>query len=121
MILNILGEYPNKITVFATSNIPEIAQINDHDTVGIMLGFDSGAIGIIDLSRYSIYGYDQRVEVFGQKGMIKAENQQPIYNVESYTEQSVVKAPIAYSFPSRYVEGYEIEMKHFLDVLEGKK
>ncbi|XP_063927678.1 inositol 2-dehydrogenase-like [Zophobas morio] len=120
MTLYILGEYPTKVTVAANANIPEIAEINDYDTVGIMLSFASGAIGIIDLSRHSTYGYDQRVEVFGQKGMIKAENRQPIYNVETYTERDVVRAPIHYSFPSRYQEGYENEMRHFLEVLEGK-
>lgn len=120
MTLYILGEYPTKVMVMANANIPEIAQIKDYDTVGIMLSFESGAIGIIDLSRHSIYGYDQRVEVFGQKGMIKAENQLPIHNVETYTERNVSKAPIAYSFPSRYADGYEMEMRHFLDVLQGK-
>ncbi|XP_044262218.1 inositol 2-dehydrogenase-like [Tribolium madens] len=120
MNIFMLGEYPTKVMVMATANIPEIAQINDHDTVGIMLSYESGAIGFIDLSRHSIYGYDQRVEVFGEKGMMKAENQQPISNLETYTEKSVTKAPIAYSFPSRYADGYAMEMKHFFDVLEGK-
>ncbi|RZC41879.1 putative oxidoreductase, partial [Asbolus verrucosus] len=120
MTLYVLGEYPTKVMVMARANIPEIAEINDYDTVAIMLSFDSGTIGIIDLNRYSIYGYDQRLEVFGQKGMIKAENQQPIYNVETYTEKDVKRAPIAYSFPSRYSDGYDLEMVHFLDVLEGK-
>ena len=35
-------------------------------------------MAVIDLSRFASYGYDQRVEVFGPKGMIKIENSQPI-------------------------------------------
>jgi myo-inositol 2-dehydrogenase/D-chiro-inositol 1-dehydrogenase len=120
MTLYVMGEYPTRVTAAASANIPEIAGIGDHDTVGILFTFGSGAVSMVDLSRQCSYGYEQRLEVFGEKGMIKAENQQPIHNVESYTGRSVVKAPIAYSFPSRYAEGYELEMLHFLDVLRGR-
>lgn len=119
MTINILGEYPTKVMAMARANIKEIADIKDFDTVGIMLWFESGALGIIDLSRHAVYGYDQRLEVFGEKGMIKAENQIPIQNVETYSSRSVSKAPIAYSFPSRYADSYEIELLHFLDVLQS--
>lgn len=42
---------------------PEIADIGDYDTVVITLKFPSGTLGIIDISRLSSHGYDQRVEV----------------------------------------------------------
>lgn len=63
MIVWILGEYPSKVAVAGSANIPEIAEIGDLDTVAILLTFPSGTIGIIDLSRNSNYGYDQRLEV----------------------------------------------------------
>ncbi|KAJ4432921.1 hypothetical protein ANN_15178, partial [Periplaneta americana] len=47
--------------VFA--HTPEIAAIGDHDTVGVLLSYPSGTLGMIDLSRNSTYGYDQRLEV----------------------------------------------------------
>lgn len=62
-IINVTGEYPTTVTAIGKANIPEIAAINDHDTVAILLSFESGTVGIIDLSRYSNYGYDQRLEV----------------------------------------------------------
>lgn len=120
MILYVLGEYPNKVSVLANANIPEIAKINDYDTVAVTLSFPSGAIAMIDLSRLCVFGYDQRLEVFGQKGMLKVENRQPLHNIEHYTGENVSKSPINYSFPSRYEAGYEDELDHFLDVLEGK-
>lgn len=63
MIINVIGEYPTSVSAVGKANIQEIAAIDDHDTVAILLSFDSGTIGIIDLSRYSNYGYDQRLEV----------------------------------------------------------
>ena len=39
--------------------------------------FSSGTIASIDLSRFANYGYDQRVEVFGAKGMLQAKNEFP--------------------------------------------
>lgn len=44
---------------------PEIACHNDIDTAILTLKFANGAIGVIDNSRESVYGYDQRLEVFG--------------------------------------------------------
>ncbi|MGE5642747.1 MAG: inositol 2-dehydrogenase, partial [Byssovorax cruenta] len=49
---------------------PAIGEAGDVDTAIITLRFANGAIGTIDNSRKAIYGYDQRVEVFGSNGMI---------------------------------------------------
>ncbi|XP_072386553.1 myo-inositol 2-dehydrogenase-like [Diabrotica undecimpunctata] len=119
-IISVLGEYPNKVSVFAHANIPEIRNINDVDTVSMIMAFDSGALGIIDLSRQCVYGYDQRLEVFGEKGMIKAENKCPMQNLEEYKPEMTKKSPIYYSFASRYQDAYKRELEHFMNVLEGK-
>ena len=55
----------------------EIGDIDDHDNVLISLTFPSGSLGSIDLSRFANYGYDQRLEVFGAKGMLQAKNEFP--------------------------------------------
>jgi len=115
-----LGELPTKVSALANSNVPDIKNINDYDTVSIIMSFPSGAIGIIDLSRQCCYGYDQRLEVFGEKGMLKAENRSPVGNLELFTNESIKRAPIDYSFPSRYGEAYRNEMDHFIEVLDGK-
>lgn len=116
----ILGEYPTKVSVAASANIPEVAAIGDFDTVVIVLTFPSGTLGIIDLSRYSNYGYDQRLEVFGFKGMLKVENQQPLQSVESYSLQHNT-CPIYHSFASRFQNSYITEMEHFLNVVDGQE
>jgi len=58
-----LGEYPTCVATQASTLTPEIADIGDYDTVVIMLQFPSGTLGVIDISRLSSHGYDQRVEV----------------------------------------------------------
>ena len=52
----------------------EILQYDDIDTAIITIKFENGAMAVIDNSRQAAYGYDQRVEVFGNKGMVKCEN-----------------------------------------------
>lgn len=103
------------------ANIPEIKAIDDFDTVVATLQFPSGTLGMIDLSRNSSYGYDQRLEVFGPKGMIRADNEQPIHCVTTMLDMDGPNtAPIWYSFPSRFMRAYRAEFDHFLDVALGK-
>ncbi|XP_077291817.1 inositol 2-dehydrogenase-like [Arctopsyche grandis] len=116
----VIGELPTKVQTTAFSHIPEIKAINDFDTVAILLTFPSGTIAMLDNSRHSNYGYDQRLEVFGSKGMIRADNERPVHCNEvqlGYSGSSF--APIWFSFPSRYRMAYYLEMEHFLDVVRG--
>lgn len=105
----------------ADANIPEIKTIDDFDTVAVTLHFPSGTLGMIDLSRNSSFGYDQRLEVFGPRGMVQAENEQPIRSVRwQYGSDGPTTVPIWYSFASRYMNGYRNEFDHFVDVVLGK-
>ncbi|GAA3330471.1 hypothetical protein GCM10020331_083170 [Ectobacillus funiculus] len=47
---------------------PAIGEAGDIDTAIVTLKFANGSLGVIDNSRQAVYGYDQRVEVFGEKG-----------------------------------------------------
>lgn len=110
-----------QVATQAYAHIPEIKAINDYDTVVVTLHFPSGTLGVIDLSRNSPYGYDQRLEVFGPKGMISAVNEQPIHCVTSHNGiQGVNSPPIWYSFPSRFKNAYQAELNHFIDIVLGK-
>jgi len=121
MITWVVGEYPDKVSVLADANIPEIKAIGDFDTVAVNMHFPSGTLGMIDLSRNSSYGYDQRLEAFGPKGTVQADNEQPIHSVRwQYDLQGPTNAPIWYSFASRFMNGYRREFDHFIDVVHGK-
>jgi myo-inositol 2-dehydrogenase/D-chiro-inositol 1-dehydrogenase len=98
---------------------PAIGQAGDVDTAVITLRFASGAIGTIDNSRKAIYGYDQRVEVFGSEGMIQAHNNTPDNDV-CYTADGVHSAKPLYFFLERYMESFIAELKEFVQsVREG--
>ncbi|RWS03091.1 inositol 2-dehydrogenase-like protein, partial [Dinothrombium tinctorium] len=118
MICWILGEYP--ITVYAEGHafIPEIEAIGDYDTVSITMKFASGIIASIDLSRNAVYGYDQRLEVFGSKGMLCSNGVRPTA-VEHHSSIGATQVPICYSFASRYAEAYNIEVEHFINCMKG--
>ncbi|VVC87217.1 unnamed protein product [Leptidea sinapis] len=111
MFLWLLGEVPTRVQVSASALMEEIKAINDFDTIATILTFPSGAVAILDNSRYSSYGIDQR--------MIKVDNQRPSHSTEYLIGQEGVKFnPIYYSFPSRYKLAYQRELEHFLDVIQ---
>jgi len=115
----ILQEDPFEVFAVASAFNPAIKELNDFDTVLITLRYPSGAIASIDLSRKAAYGYDQRIEVLGDKGMVQAENRQPTSVVHS-TDQGRNTDANCYSFPQRYEHAYAFELDHFVDVLLGK-
>jgi myo-inositol 2-dehydrogenase/D-chiro-inositol 1-dehydrogenase len=95
---------------------PEIGKAGDVDTAVIVLTFANGAIGVIDNSRKAVYGYDQRVEVFGSKGMCCADNNYPD-NHQLYNDMGVHGSLPLNFFMDRYTESYANEMKVFCNAI----
>ena len=92
---------------------PGIGEAGDVDTAVITLRFANGAIGTIDNSRKAIYGYDQRIEVFGSEGMVQAHNNTPDNDVY-FNADGVHSAKPLYFFLERYMESFVVEMKEFV-------
>lgn len=99
---------------------PQIGQLGDIDTAVTVLNYKSGAICTIDNSRKAVYGYDQRLEVFGSEGCIVVGNRYP-HNGEIYTSQNVAHGLPCHFFLDRYAESYVEEAKHFMQVISGKE
>jgi len=95
---------------------PAIGDAGDIDTAVISLRFRNGAIGVIDNSRQAVYGYDQRVEVFGSGGALSAQNNTP-HRVTSSTKAGVAQAKPLYFFLERYMDSYVAEMRSFCDAI----
>jgi myo-inositol 2-dehydrogenase / D-chiro-inositol 1-dehydrogenase len=91
---------------------PEISKAGDIDTALTVLHFENGAIGTIDNSRKAVYGYDQRVEVFGSEGMIAANNNAPDNDIYANADGIHSSKPL-YFFLERYKESYIEEMRQF--------
>jgi myo-inositol 2-dehydrogenase/D-chiro-inositol 1-dehydrogenase len=96
---------------------PRIGEAGDIDTAITTLTFKGGAIGSIDNSRKAVYGYDQRVEVFGSEGMVTALNNAPDSHVYSNAD-GVHSAKPLYFFLERYMDSYIAEMKEFVECVQ---
>ncbi|WP_028987025.1 inositol 2-dehydrogenase [Thermicanus aegyptius] len=95
---------------------PVFAECGDVDTAVITLKFANGAIGVIDNSRQAMYGYDQRVEVFGSKGCVTVQNEFP-NSAEVSTKEGVYRDNPKHFFLERYREAYIEETNAFVDCL----
>ena len=111
---------PIEVFSYGSSFIPEIGAVGDIDTVLVSLKFPSGLLSSIDISRHAVYGYDQRLEAFGDRGMVQAENRSPLSTRVSGIE-AVSSPPIEFSFPTRYREAYLRELEVFRDCLLENK
>ncbi|MEJ6392091.1 inositol 2-dehydrogenase [Gymnodinialimonas sp. 2305UL16-5] len=98
---------------------PDIGAAGDIDTASVTLTTAAGKICTITNSRRAAYGYDQRIEVHGADGMLRAENILET-SVERATAQGFQKAPTMHFFLERYEAAYRAEMVAFIDALQNK-
>jgi myo-inositol 2-dehydrogenase/D-chiro-inositol 1-dehydrogenase len=115
----IMNAEPITIKAYGSCMVdPEIGKAGDIDTSVVVLTFASGAIATINNSRRSGYGYDQRIEVHGSKGMLTAGNINE-NSVAHWGEQGTVSANPEAWFLQRYAEAFKSEWNHFVEVLNG--
>jgi myo-inositol 2-dehydrogenase/D-chiro-inositol 1-dehydrogenase len=95
---------------------PAIGEAGDVDTAVITLHFENGVLGTIDNSRQAVYGYDQRVEVFGSGGVVSADNAYP--NTATVSDAQRVRRDLPLNFfIERYTESYVHEMRALVDCI----
>ena len=97
---------------------PEIGKAGDIDTAVISLKFTNGALGIIENSRKAVYGYDQRVEVFGAKGTAMADNNTPTSMIV-LNESGTIRDKPLYFFLERYKTAFVTEVQAFVDAVRN--
>ncbi|EBR5055449.1 D-chiro-inositol-2-dehydrogenase IolG2 [Salmonella enterica] len=93
---------------------PSLKNIDDVDTLAVMLTFRNGGYALIDNSRRAVYGYDQRVEVFGSEGMAYVDNVSESTVKVFNSQHCIMKNPLP-DFTVRYREAYRTEILHFID------
>ena len=96
---------------------PKIGEVGDIDTTVITLRFQNGAIATIDNSREAVYGYDQRVEVFGSKGMVTVTNP-PTNTVTFSGSEGTHAASPPYFFVERYKAAFLSELQAFFACIQ---
>jgi myo-inositol 2-dehydrogenase/D-chiro-inositol 1-dehydrogenase len=108
-------------SVYATGSCitdPAIATAGDVDSTAVTIRTRRQRIAQINTSRRAAYGYDQRFEVLGSKGMLQAGNHRPT-EVVAATAAAVSQDKPEHFFLERYRVAYANEMAHFFDAIEA--
>ena len=113
----LLDEEP--VEVFAAASVlidPAIGVAGDVDTSVVTLRTGSGALCQISNSRRAAYGYDQRIEILGSKGALRADNVALSTVAFAGADGIVSDKPLPF-FLERYAEAYRLELDHFIEAL----
>jgi myo-inositol 2-dehydrogenase / D-chiro-inositol 1-dehydrogenase len=123
MARHILGEEPEVITATASRLVAPalMEKLGDYDTIIVLMTTASGKQAIITNSREAAYGYDQRVEAFGSKGMAVSENRRPHQMLLSGKGYSNHAAPLLHFFIERYREAFDAEIDAFVEAVETRQ
>ena len=89
------------------------ADYGDVDTAIVTLRFANGALGVIDNCRQAPYGYDQRVEVHGEKGCARDENHLE-NEAEVLSAGGIQSAKPTWFFLERYNDAFVEEERRFV-------
>ncbi len=116
----LLAEEPVEVFALGSALVdPAIGQAGDVDTAAVLMRTASGKIAQISNSRRASYGYDQRIEVHGSKGMLRAGNIHET-TVEIATGAGFRADPVQNFFLERYAAAYRAELDAFVAALKGK-
>lgn len=119
----IAGEWP--VEVYATGSCmvdPEIGAVGDIDTAMTTLKMPSGCLCHINNSRRTSYGFDQRVEAFGSKGLLQTINQRDDNLLRWTNKATEAKAPLKHFFLERYDKSFLLALDEFHNaVTDGRK
>lgn len=97
----------------------EIAEMQDFDAVSVILEGRDGQMIQITNSRHSAFGFDQRLEAFGSKGLLTAENRTET-TVRHYSRDYTEQRPRYMNFfLERYMESYRNELAEFIRAIDG--
>jgi myo-inositol 2-dehydrogenase/D-chiro-inositol 1-dehydrogenase len=115
----LLDEEPVAVTaVGSVLTDPTIGEAGDFDSANVVLVTASGRQCAITNSRRATYGYDQRVEVLGSKGLVAAENQREV-SIEVANGEGFLRPPLLDFFMTRYTAAYAAEIAAFVAGLRG--
>lgn len=116
----LLGDEPVTIVARGSALVdPAIGAAGDIDTAVVILETRAGRLCQITNSRRCVYGYDQRIEVFGSAGLVRADNVSAT-TVETVSDAGFLREPALPFFLERYAVAYRNELGEFLKALRGE-
>jgi myo-inositol 2-dehydrogenase / D-chiro-inositol 1-dehydrogenase len=114
----LLGEEPVEVTAVGSRLVdPSLEQYGDFDTVMVQLKTATGKQCHINNCREAVYGYDQRIEVFGSTGMVLQDNLRPTTIRRWSSTATDAREPLLNFFLQRYQQAYKSELDAFVDAL----
>ena len=117
----LLSEEPVEIFAAGSNLVDQsIAAAGDIDTAIAVMKTASGRLCQITNSRRCSYGYDQRIEIFGSGGMVRAANQRDTL-VEVANQDGFAREPALPFFLERYADAYRIQLDRFLRAVNGER
>lgn len=120
MLRFLTGDEIESVHAFGGALIePALASFGDIDTALINLRLRSGALAVIDCSRETHYGYDQRCELHAQYGDLAVVNHKRDSITRLHAEGGKTAA-IDYSFVERYRESYRLQIQAFIDAVDAQ-
>jgi myo-inositol 2-dehydrogenase/D-chiro-inositol 1-dehydrogenase len=99
---------------------PAIGDAGDVDTAVLSMKLANGGLAVIENSRRAVFGYDQRIEVFGSKGGMEAFNESPC-QVRLRSGQGERAENPLYFFLERYQRSFVVELEAFIDSIREEK
>jgi inositol 2-dehydrogenase len=114
-----MGDAKSVSAIGATIAYPELATVGDIDNAVVSLTFASGKLGVVDLSRSGIYGYDISADILGSEGTVRVGylRETPMTLL---TKNAVTHDTVPY-FMERFRDAYTAQLQNFAqNVLEGR-
>jgi myo-inositol 2-dehydrogenase/D-chiro-inositol 1-dehydrogenase len=116
-----LGDFVEVKTIGQNVVDPAIKDVGDFDAAVVTMKSESGATATIVNNRRCVYGYDQRIEVFGENGMLEVANQTATSVKLTLAKSTDAKSRYEDFFLQRYEQAYKLELEAFVDsILNGK-
>lgn len=115
-----MGEVKSVAAIGGTLAYPELKTVGDIDNAVVTMTFESGALGVVDLSRNGIYGYDISTELLGDAGTLRIGyiRETPLYVM---TKNSIAHDTVPH-FMERFAIAYTVQLQDFArNVLQGRK
>ena len=118
-----LGNDEVKEIFATTTNLSDlrIKKINDYELAMCLIKSEKGVICMINNSRHCSYGYDQRVEVFGSKGMVISGNRRDNASEKFLGSKTAIKRPLLNFFIDRYEKAYQLQLDDLIYLVQKRK
>lgn len=112
---------PHKVMAFTDTHSDYFKEINEIEEIEIMMQYPDGEMVVFSGSRNAkSYGYDKRVEVFGDFGIYQLANKQENI-ISKFSRQGITTSNIKYSFPDRFADAYKNELDYFYEMIVNNK